>query len=145
MEPELHKFGFRSFRNVNGEPWHIQPSEIPAGRRRATRLPPLHSPVLQGASAPAPAPFTPSIPVATIRKGSTCLNARQLQDHLRNWAKAGLGVMDPGNPDGQFGTRSEASLKTFQRIVLKTTVDGVYGPQSYRKMLDLARYLAAVG
>lgn len=32
MEGNLAKFGLRSFRNVNSEPWHIQPSEIPAGR-----------------------------------------------------------------------------------------------------------------
>jgi len=32
MEQNLAAYGLRSFRNVNSEPWHIQPSEIPASR-----------------------------------------------------------------------------------------------------------------
>lgn len=32
MEAHCGKFGLRTFRHVNGEPWHIQPSEIPASR-----------------------------------------------------------------------------------------------------------------
>lgn len=48
MEPILADFHLRSFRNVNSEPWHIQPIEIPAGRRYATTLPPLNTPILPG-------------------------------------------------------------------------------------------------
>ncbi len=36
MESRLGPFGLRSFRAVNGEPWHIQPIEIPASRRWRT-------------------------------------------------------------------------------------------------------------
>lgn len=32
MEGNLFRFGLKSFRNVNGEPWHIQPAEIPNAR-----------------------------------------------------------------------------------------------------------------
>jgi len=41
METNCAAYGFRTFRNVNNEPWHIQPSEIPASRSYATVLPPL--------------------------------------------------------------------------------------------------------
>ncbi len=41
MENNCAPYGFRTFRNVNNEPWHIQPSEIPAGRNYATTLPPI--------------------------------------------------------------------------------------------------------
>lgn len=32
MEQNAGRFGLRTFRNVNGEPWHIQPIDIPASR-----------------------------------------------------------------------------------------------------------------
>jgi hypothetical protein len=36
MEANCARFGLRTFRDVNSEPWHIQPLEIPAGRRGRT-------------------------------------------------------------------------------------------------------------
>lgn len=41
MEPILARFGLRSFRTVNKEPWHVQLIEIPASRSYATTLPPI--------------------------------------------------------------------------------------------------------
>lgn len=32
MQGQLYRFGLKSFANVNGEPWHIQPAEIPNSR-----------------------------------------------------------------------------------------------------------------
>jgi hypothetical protein len=34
MESHLKEYGLRSFINVNDEPWHVQPAEIPASRNR---------------------------------------------------------------------------------------------------------------
>ena len=34
-------YGLRTFRDVNEEPWHVQPIEIPGGRNFATTLPPM--------------------------------------------------------------------------------------------------------
>ena len=48
MEDNCAAYGFRTFRNVNDEPWHIQPAEIPAGRSYATVLPPLKTWELPG-------------------------------------------------------------------------------------------------
>lgn len=36
METRCAQFGLRTFRDVNDEPWHIQPIEIPAGRNWRT-------------------------------------------------------------------------------------------------------------
>jgi hypothetical protein len=34
MEANCAAYGLRTFKHVNGEPWHIQPTEIPAGRNK---------------------------------------------------------------------------------------------------------------
>jgi LAS superfamily LD-carboxypeptidase LdcB len=34
MNANCHRFGLTHFANVNREPWHVQPSEIPAGRSK---------------------------------------------------------------------------------------------------------------
>jgi len=36
MERNVAAYGLRTFRDVNNEPWHIQPAEIPASRNRRT-------------------------------------------------------------------------------------------------------------
>jgi len=54
MEKNCAAYGFRTFKNVNGEPWHIQPSEIPAARSYATKLPPLQTWPLPGDVPPKP-------------------------------------------------------------------------------------------
>ena len=48
MENNVAAFGLRSFRDVNDEPWHIQPVEIPKSRSYATVLPPLEHWALPG-------------------------------------------------------------------------------------------------
>lgn len=48
MEDNCGAYGFRTFRDVNDEPWHIQPAEIPAGRSYATVLPPIKTWELPG-------------------------------------------------------------------------------------------------
>jgi hypothetical protein len=56
MESNCRAYGFRTFRYVGNEPWHIQPYEIPASRKYATKLPPLENFQLPGSSTPIPTP-----------------------------------------------------------------------------------------
>jgi hypothetical protein len=48
MEANCAAYGLRTFRDVNDEPWHLQPVEIPAGRSWAEVLPPLDTWPLPG-------------------------------------------------------------------------------------------------
>jgi hypothetical protein len=57
MERNCATYGLRTFRNVNGEPWHIQPLEITTSRKFATTMPPLHL-------WPLPAP--PGVPIPPV-------------------------------------------------------------------------------
>ena len=59
MERHVAAYGLRTFHNVNDEPWHIQPSEIPAGRRRRRerwQLEPFNLPGTPTAPRPEPTP-----------------------------------------------------------------------------------------
>jgi hypothetical protein len=59
MEAHCGAYGLRTFRNVNNEPWHIQPVEVPTGRKFATSLPPLTVWPLPGDEPDPPAPPPP--------------------------------------------------------------------------------------
>jgi hypothetical protein len=69
MEKNCGRFGFRTFKYVNNEPWHIQPSEIPAARSYATKLPPLKTWPLPSDQQPLP-PFPSGDDVAIRIFGS---------------------------------------------------------------------------
>jgi hypothetical protein len=78
MEMEMHKFGLRSFRHVNNEPWHGQPAEIPASRRRATTLPTIHIHQIAGVDEVSyEKEYTPSAP---LKEGDRNTRVTHLQD-----------------------------------------------------------------
>jgi hypothetical protein len=52
LEERCGNFGFRTFRNVNNEPWHIQPTEIPTARKYATSPPVIYKWDLPGTQKP---------------------------------------------------------------------------------------------
>ncbi len=87
MEENCGRFGLRTFRAVNHEPWHIQPIEIPASRKGRTvrwdlptwvlpvdtpvppvlqPVPPIVEPLPPVADAPAPPDDTPPAPPTPI-------------------------------------------------------------------------------
>jgi len=145
MEDHCANFGFRTFRNVNKEPWHIQPSEIPAGRRYATVLPPLYTWTLPGDDLPPEPPPTPVSGVfevqgyrKTVQQGSSGKMAKMCQQQIN--LIAGQGVAE----DGQFGPQSVAALKNVQ-TVLGVAADGQCGPQTWQAMENGIRVQAESG
>lgn len=78
------------------------------------------------AAATKPTPSKPVIPVE-VRKGSKGAVVRQLQQAL-NRAGAKLTV------DGDFGGKTEAAVRAYQRKY-KLTVDGVVGPATWAALL----------
>jgi hypothetical protein len=142
MEKHLPLYGLRSFiipsttgYKGQNEPWHIQPIEIPASRNWRTA--PWTLPVFQlpnaGSTPPKEVLATPS-GSPSFKKGATdnstiitpgAVGGRVtwLQTILRDEYTISL------VPDGQFGGKTEASLKVMQTM-LKVVVDGIYGNQT---------------
>ena len=64
MEANCARFGLRTFRHVNNEPWHVQPVEIPASRGRRTvrwELPAWPLPLDRAVPTPEPTPPPPVV------------------------------------------------------------------------------------
>ena len=144
MQANCAAYGFRTFRTVNNEPWHIQPSEIPTGRNFATVAPPLQRFNLPGTPAPptpGPAPAV-DYPRPTLRVGSTGGEVVELINHLKFWSWYPAQYMSDVN-DGKFGKRTETGVKNMQ-VALKVGVDGVYGPQTAGAFKGFLEVMAAL-
>ena len=117
MEPQLAKYGLRSFvvpsttgYKGKNEPWHIQPSEIPAGRAWRTQPWSLQKlPLPSGGTTPPPAPKPPSnwavdvcnkMPI--LRRGNSGIYVRRMQHFLCIGGQ--MDVNNEANFDGQFGS-----------------------------------------
>jgi hypothetical protein len=134
MEEHCGKFGFRTFRYVGNEPWHIQPTEISASRRYATELPPLYTWPLPELPNPTPPPEPTPTPTGVFRvdgyrkevkEGSSGKMAKMCQQQIN--LLAGQGVTE----DGQFGPKSVAALKNVQGV-LGVPADGICGPKTWQ-------------
>lgn len=137
-------YGLLHFGNINGEPWHLQPSEIPHSRRNYN--PALHEP-LKPPSVTVPPPPPPAkpivvVPVPTQRLTYPAMSGKNVMVLQQTW---GFWGWYRGKADGYYGPVTTDATKAMQRA-LKITVDGVYGPQSaaaYKKFAETMANIAA--
>lgn len=136
MEPVLARFGLRSFRSVNNEPWHIQPIEIPTSRRYATTLPPLRTWTLPDIADPTPPTTVPpggteitvTFQSRVMSKGMSGNDVKFFQEIIQKISDHTLVV------DGQFGSKTETAVRNWQAW-FGLTVDGVLGAQTQGHMV----------
>jgi hypothetical protein len=131
------KFGLRHFNyGPKPEPWHFQPSDIPASRSNYVKA--LHYPLKTFGQTPPPVvvpPAPPALPVAPkatqflkLPVNMTGPEIFKLQSVMKMFGWYG------GNADGWFGQMTEAAVRAMQKA-LGLTVDGVYGPKSEAGLL----------
>lgn len=126
MEKNCSKYGLRTFRYVNSEPWHIQPAEIPASR--SYRTTPWK---LARFNLPGP-PEPPRVPRPVLQKGDQGLGVRRLINQLKFWKWYPPEYMDDKN-DGQYGRRCVRGVKNMQQA-LKIPINGVYDRRTARAL-----------
>ena len=127
MAAHCKAYGLVEFSQVNSEPWHVQPSDIPKGRSSySDRYDPL--PVWKLPS-PAP-PLAPADPplARILRQGMEGRDVAGLQDLLRT------NGYSAGNSDGKFGPRTAEQVRRFQ-LDQGLTADGIVNQQVWAALL----------
>ena len=147
------RFGLMTFAEVNNEPWHVQPVELPKGRKQyeqqgskwgayptydtgpvtstagGGRTQPATTATGSGAADDAASPaLTPAL---VARPGDTGPAARVLMEAL---VARGLRPDAPASRDGEYGPDDRELVLQFQRDN-SLTVDGEVGPQTWSKLL----------
>lgn len=127
------------FTNVNNEPWHGQPKDVPTAR--AGYIPATHHP-LKKATLPTKPPVAPTkiyAPIPTLRQNAknneTQVRALQVACNFWGWRDAlGRTLI----VDGDFAAKTAQAVMAMQRA-LNETADGVYGPRTaaaFQRFLD---------
>ena len=136
-------FGLKCFADVNDEPWHVQPVELPNGRMAYERM---GSPWAVDVSAAVPAgPSGLHRPVDAalangevppeVLPGARDATVRVLQQVL---IRLGLIRDTPGNRDGHYGTATQAVIMQFQRKH-GLRDDAKVGPKTWAALLAADR------
>lgn len=124
----------------SGEPWHIQPVEVPEGRSRfGPRYWPLKTWALPGSPPPSPTKVAAPKPVLTI--GANGAEVRTLQTLCNFWGWTDtLGrtlVVDAG-----YGARTAQAVMAMQRA-LAVSVTGTYDSATGRALQGFLDAMAA--
>ena len=131
MEQNLKRYGLKSFRNINDEPWHVQPYECPNSRSWRTlpwKLAPFNLPTTDGGTPPPKPPVTglpwhtklmSSMPI--LVQGNKSIFVKRMQHFL---ALAGtMSATNTANFDGIFGSGTASALNKYKSSV-KLPPDG---------------------
>ncbi|MGM0846879.1 MAG: LysM peptidoglycan-binding domain-containing protein [Bacillota bacterium] len=89
--------------------------------------------------APKPKKLSESLPTATLRKGSKGSGVLTVQKGLAGaYFYPDKGAKNDGC-DGVFGAKTQYALKRFQMVYTPYDVDGVYGPETRKKLAEVLR------
>ena len=139
------RFDLQTFENVNNEPWHVQPTELPRGRSSYQKNPAWGMPPWGdsggtatadtgpgGATATSSAPLTPAL---RVRPGDSGPAVDVLIEAL---IARGLLPDSAASRDGTYGTDDVKLVEEFQRSNA-LAVDGRVGPQTWGSLLKVVK------
>jgi hypothetical protein len=128
-------FGLKNFANVNKEPWHVQPTELPNSRQEYEKMgaPWAKLVVVQPQPQPQPAGPQQVVTPPEVVPGESSDVVKQLQDVL---IRLNLIKDSPSNRDGVYGAPTQKIVKAFQTSH-GLTPDGRVGPKTWKVLLGL--------
>lgn len=140
-------YGLKEFSQVNGEPWHGQPTSVPTSKRYYIAADHHPLPVIQLPGQPAPAKTRVLAPTPVLRQETRTTQdfgqCRALQHHCNFW-----GWRDAYGQvlivDGDFGPKTEQAVRVMQRAIGATS-DGDYGRQSASMFQNFLDAMVALG
>jgi hypothetical protein len=124
MNANCERFGLIHFANVNREPWHVQPAELPRSRAqyRGQKLGLSAPPTVQ--PPPLVKPTSLAYPGSPVRLGSKGEAVKHVQR-----------VVNASPIDGSFGGVTDRAVKAWQ-TKNGLLADGIVGPVTWRKMFN---------
>jgi len=143
LHDNVARFDLQTFEEVNNEPWHVQPSELPRARSSYEAQPTWGLPPWDGSHATSggathAAGITssrPLTPALTAHPGDTGPAVAVLLEAL---IARGLMPDDPGSRSGRYGPEPTRLVEDLQRDS-GLDVDGVVGPQTWGALLRPVR------
>ncbi len=143
LRENVARFDLQTFEDVNDEPWHVQPTELPRSRSSYEKQPIWGLPPWDGSSvltvpagsptitSPTPLSTAPLSPALHARPGDTGPAVVVLLEAL---IARGLLANSPANRSGVYGPEATALVEEFQRTS-GLQVDGIVGPQTWGALL----------
>ena len=143
LREHVASFNLQTFENVNDEPWHVQPTELPRGRssyetQPTWGLPPWAGDTTATEATDSPMAITPSSPLTpalSARPGDTGPAVAVLIEAL---IANGLLPDSSVSRNGVYGPEPTRLVEEFQRS-RGLTVDGVVGPQTWGALLTVVK------
>jgi peptidoglycan hydrolase-like protein with peptidoglycan-binding domain len=145
LRDNVARFDLQTFENVNHEPWHVQPAELPRGRSAYEKQPAWGLPPWSGSgetatpsalgSVPAITSSAPLTPAFIARPGDTGPAVVVLLEAL---IANGLLPDSSVTRDGIYGPEPTRIVEEFQRS-RGLVVDGMVGPQTWGALLTVVQ------
>jgi len=129
-------FSLKNFANVNKEPWHVQPIELPNSRQEYEKMGAPWAKKLEVITAqpqPKAAGTAQVVTPPEVVPGESSDVVKQLQDVL---IRLNLIKDSPSNHDGVYGAATQKIVKAFQSSN-GLAADGKVGPKTWKALLAL--------
>ena len=145
LRTNAKSFDLQTFENVNHEPWHVQPTELPRSRSSYERNPRWGLPPWTGDDGPRPSPViggmgvvtsdAPLTPALEARPGDTGPAVAVLEEAL---IARGVVADTPASRGNSYGPDVVKLVEDFQRHH-GLAVDGKVGPRTWGPLLEVVK------